>query len=50
MVYRQQVSQWVKVEKQNKINDNSKISDNNIESHIKIIIYNNHLFYKKKSN
>ena len=33
-----------KVDKQNKINDNGKISDNKIARHIKVIIYNNHLF------
>ena len=41
---RQKVRQWVKVDKQNKINDNGKISDNNIARHIKVIIYDNHLF------
>ena len=33
-----------KVDKQKKINDNGKFSDNNIARHIKAIIYNNHLF------
>ena len=30
--------------KQNKINDNDKISYNNIARHIKVIFHNNHLF------
>ena len=43
LVYRQQVRQWKKVDKQNKRNDNGKISDNNIARHKKVIVYNNHL-------
>ena len=43
LIYKQQVRQWVKVDKQNKINDNGKISDNNIARHIKVIIYKNQI-------